>query len=43
MRQALSTALLSRAAKPALFVAFLLPLAWLAYAAAATQLGANPA
>ena len=43
MRQALSTALLSRAAKPALFVACLLPLAWLAYAAAANQLGANPA
>jgi sulfoxide reductase heme-binding subunit YedZ len=43
MRQALSTALLSRAAKPALFVACLLPLAWLAYAAAANRLGANPA
>ena len=43
MRQALSTALLSRAAKPALFVACLLSLAWLAYAAAANRLGANPA
>jgi sulfoxide reductase heme-binding subunit YedZ len=31
------------AAKPALFVAALLPFAWLFYAAAADQLGANPA
>ena len=32
-----------RAAKPALFVLCLLPFAWLTYAAAADQLGANPA
>ena len=35
--------LLSRAAKPVLFVAALLPFAWLLYAAFANQLGANPA
>lgn len=32
-----------RAAKPVLFTVCLLPFAWLAYAAAADQLGANPA
>ena len=35
--------LLHPAAKPLVFVASLLPLAWLVYAAAAQQLGANPA
>lgn len=35
--------LLHRAAKPVLFVLALLPFAWLCYAAAADQLGANPA
>ncbi len=40
---ALNQALLHRAAKPVLFVLALLPLAWLFYAAAADQLGANPA
>ncbi|RZJ09157.1 MAG: sulfoxide reductase heme-binding subunit YedZ [Rubrivivax sp.] len=39
----MSKALLSRAAKPALFIACLLPLAWLIYAAFTNQLGANPA
>lgn len=39
----LSSALLHRAAKPALFVLCLAPLAWLVYAAATNQLGANPA
>jgi len=39
----LSSALLSRAAKPALFLLCLAPLAWLVYAAATNQLGANPA
>jgi sulfoxide reductase heme-binding subunit YedZ len=43
MRRVLSTALLSRAAKPVLFVLCVLPLAWLVYAAVANQLGANPA
>jgi sulfoxide reductase heme-binding subunit YedZ len=43
MRQALSKALLSGVAKPALFVTCLLPLAWLVYAAFTNQLGANPA
>lgn len=37
------TLLLHRAAKPVLFVLALLPFAWLFYAAAADQLGANPA
>lgn len=35
--------LLHRAAKPVLFVLALLPFAWLFYAAASDQLGANPA
>jgi len=35
--------LLHPAAKPAVFMACLLPLAWLIYATAADQLGANPA
>ena len=39
----LSSALLSRAAKPVLFLLCLAPLAWLVYAAATNQLGANPA
>jgi methionine sulfoxide reductase heme-binding subunit len=43
MKRALSTALLSRAAKPLLFVLCLAPLAWLVYAAVANRLGANPA
>lgn len=43
MRRALSAALLSRAAKPALFALCAAPLAWLVYAAAASRLGANPA
>ncbi|WP_457426867.1 sulfite oxidase heme-binding subunit YedZ [Roseateles sp. P5_E7] len=43
MKRALSTALLSRAAKPLLFIACLAPLAWLVYAAATNHLGANPA
>ncbi|HEY1128762.1 MAG TPA: protein-methionine-sulfoxide reductase heme-binding subunit MsrQ [Roseateles sp.] len=43
MRGALSAALLSRAAKPVLFLLCLAPLAWLVYGAAADQLGANPA
>ncbi|RZL35198.1 MAG: sulfoxide reductase heme-binding subunit YedZ [Rubrivivax sp.] len=38
-----SAALLSRAAKPVLFVLCLAPLAWLVYAAFTNQLGANPA
>ena len=37
------SALLHPAAKPVLFVACLLPFAWLVYAAVANQLGANPA
>ena len=40
---ALNQVLLHRAAKPVLFALALLPLAWLFYAAAADQLGANPA
>jgi len=43
MRRFLSTVLLSRTAKPVLFVLCLLPLAWLVYGAFANQLGANPA
>jgi len=43
MKRALSTALLSRGAKPLLFLLCLAPLAWLVYAAFANQLGANPA
>ena len=38
----LNQALLHRAAKPVLFALALLPFAWLFYAAAADQLGANP-
>ena len=40
---ALNQVLLHRAAKPVLFALALLPFAWLFYAAAADQLGANPA
>lgn len=43
MKRLLTTALLSRAAKPLLFLICLAPLAWLVYGAAANQLGANPA
>lgn len=43
MKQALTKALLSKAAKPLLFTLCLLPLAWLFYGAATNQLGANPA
>lgn len=43
MKRALTTALLSRAAKPVVFLLCLAPLAWLFYAAAANRLGANPA
>ena len=43
MKPALTNALLSRAAKPALFMLCLLPLAWLVYGAVANKLGANPA
>ncbi len=43
MKRLLTTALLSRAAKPILFLLCLAPLAWLVYAAATNQLGANPA
>ena len=39
----LNLALFHRAAKPVLFALALLPFAWLFYAAAADQLGANPA
>ncbi|MBP6394496.1 MAG: sulfoxide reductase heme-binding subunit YedZ [Giesbergeria sp.] len=39
----MNQALLHRAAKPVLFALALLPFAWLFYAAAADQLGANPA
>ena len=39
----LNQALLHRAAKPVLFALALLPFAWLFYAAASDQLGANPA
>jgi methionine sulfoxide reductase heme-binding subunit len=43
MKPLLSTALLSRAAKPVLFLLCSAPLAWLVYGAIANQLGANPA
>lgn len=43
MKRVLTSALLSRAAKPLLFLLCLAPLAWLVYAAATNQLGANPA
>lgn len=43
MKRLLSTVLLSRAAKPVLFLLCLAPLTWLVYAAATDQLGANPA
>jgi methionine sulfoxide reductase heme-binding subunit len=43
MKRLLTTALLSRAAKPVLFLLCLAPLAWLVYAAATNHLGANPA
>jgi sulfoxide reductase heme-binding subunit YedZ len=43
MKRALSAALLSRAAKPVLFLLCLAPLAWLVYAAVSNRLGANPA
>ena len=43
MKRLLTTALLSRAAKPLLFLLCLAPAAWLVYAAATNQLGANPA
>jgi sulfoxide reductase heme-binding subunit YedZ len=43
MKRLLTTALLGRAAKPVLFLLCLAPLAWLVYAAATNQLGANPA
>lgn len=43
MKPLLSTALLSRAAKPVLFLLCSAPLAWLVYGAVANQLGANPA
>ena len=43
MKRLLTTALLSRAAKPLLFLLCLAPLAWLMYGAVANQLGANPA
>lgn len=43
MKRLLTTALLSRAAKPLLFLLCLAPLGWLVYAAATNQLGANPA
>ncbi|NCT83783.1 MAG: sulfoxide reductase heme-binding subunit YedZ [Comamonadaceae bacterium] len=42
-RSLIQQALLHGAAKPLLFIACLLPLAWLVYGAAAGQLGANPA
>lgn len=43
MRSAIQGAMLHGAAKPVLFLLCLLPLAWLVYAAATNQLGANPA
>ena len=43
MKRVLTSALLSRAAKPLLFLLCLAPLAWLVYAAGTNQLGANPA
>jgi methionine sulfoxide reductase heme-binding subunit len=42
-RGRISPALMHPLAKPALFVAALLPFAWLTYAAITNQLGANPA
>lgn len=42
-RAALQRALLHPLAKPAVFVVWLLPLAWLVWAAVADRLGANPA
>ena len=42
-RDAVKSPLLHPAAKPLVFVLCLLPFAWLFYAAAANQLGANPA
>lgn len=42
-RAALQRALASRAAKPVVWLLWLLPLAWLVFAAATDQLGANPA
>lgn len=42
-RAALQRALASRAAKPVVWLLWLLPLAWLVWAAATDQLGANPA
>jgi len=42
-RSRVSAALLHPLAKPALFVAALLPFGWLAYAAVTNNLGANPA
>lgn len=43
MRRLLTKALLSRGAKPLLFLLCSAPLAWLVYAAATNHLGANPA
>lgn len=43
MRRALNAALMSRAAKPALFLLCLAPLGWLVWGAVANRLGANPA
>jgi len=43
MRQVLTKVLLSRGAKPLLFLLCLAPLTWLVYGAVANQLGANPA
>jgi methionine sulfoxide reductase heme-binding subunit len=43
VKRVLTSALLSRAAKPLLFLLCLAPLAWLVYAAVTNQLGANPA
>jgi sulfoxide reductase heme-binding subunit YedZ len=43
MKRALTTALLSRAAKPLLFLLCLAPLGWLVFGAVANRLGANPA
>lgn len=43
LRESLHRALLSRAAKPLLFLTCLAPAGWLVYGALADQLGANPA
>ena len=43
LRKRISPALLHPAAKPVLFMAALLPFAWLMYGAVTNQLGANPA